>query len=91
MDLDGVAIGRDVSIRDTSVHMVALDGYEVSSPVVIGDHVWLCSGCTINPGVTIHSGAVVGARAFVVSSVPAHSLVAGNPARVLSSDIEWYE
>jgi acetyltransferase-like isoleucine patch superfamily enzyme/coenzyme F420-reducing hydrogenase beta subunit len=89
MDLDVVSIGRDVSIRDTSVHLLALDGYEVSRPVVIGDHVWLCSGCTINPGVTIHSGAVVGARAFVISSVPAHSLVAGNPARVLSSDIEW--
>jgi acetyltransferase-like isoleucine patch superfamily enzyme/coenzyme F420-reducing hydrogenase beta subunit len=90
IDLDGVAIGRDVSIRDTNAHLLALDGYEVTRPITIGDHVWLCSGCTINPGVTIHSGAVVGARAFVLSSVPAHSMVAGNPARVLNSDIEWY-
>jgi acetyltransferase-like isoleucine patch superfamily enzyme len=35
--------------------------------------------------VVIHEGAVVAARAVVVRSVAAYEIVAGNPARVVSS------
>ena len=41
------------------------------------------SGATILPGVTIGEGALVGAGAVVVDDVPPHTVVAGNPARVL--------
>ncbi|MBZ5723505.1 MAG: N-acetyltransferase [Acidobacteriia bacterium] len=43
------------------------------------------SGATILSKVTIGEGAIVGAGSVVTKSVPAHAIVAGNPARVLRS------
>lgn len=90
IDFEGyVALGREVSIRDTNAHIVAMDGYKVTRPVKIEPHVWLCSGCTINPGVKIHTGAIVSAGSFVASNIPAHCLVSGNPAKIVARDIAW--
>ncbi len=41
------------------------------------------SGATILAKVTIGEGAMVGAGSVVTKDVPAHTIVAGNPARVL--------
>lgn len=84
-----VALGREVSIRDTNAHLIALQGYKVMRPVIIEDHVWLCSGATINAGVKIRSGAIVGANSYVTRNVPAHTLVSGSPAQVVEHDIQW--
>ncbi|UCV19176.1 CatB-related O-acetyltransferase [Ferribacterium limneticum] len=49
--------------------------------VVIGNDVWLCSGCMVLSGVTIGDGAIVSAGAIVTRNVEPYSIVAGNPAR----------
>ena len=41
------------------------------------------SGATILPNITIGENAIVGAGSVVTRDVPANSIVAGNPARVL--------
>ena len=88
---NGVRIGRNVSIRDwNGPHVIINDHYRNHAPVHIGDHVWLCTGCTVMPGVTIGEGAVVAANATVTKDVPPHSLVGGSPAKVLQENIEWY-
>ena len=88
---NGVRIGRNVSIRDyNGIHVIINDTYKNYSPVHIGDHCWLCTGCTIMPGVTIGEGSVVAANAVVTKNVPPHSLVAGSPAKVIKENIEWY-
>lgn len=51
--------------------------------VSIGHDVWIGSGAMILSGVTIGHGAVIGARAVVARDVPAYSIVAGNPAKVI--------
>ncbi|WP_281084974.1 Coenzyme F420 hydrogenase/dehydrogenase, beta subunit C-terminal domain [Segatella bryantii] len=88
---NGVRIGRNVSIRDyNGVHVIVSDTYKNYAPVNIGDHCWLCTGCTIMPGVSVGEGSVVAANAVVTKDVPPHSLVAGSPAKVIKNNIEWY-
>jgi phosphonate metabolism protein (transferase hexapeptide repeat family) len=51
--------------------------------VTIGHDVWVGHGAVILPGVTIGNGAVIGANAVVRRDVPAYSVVAGVPGRVV--------
>jgi acetyltransferase-like isoleucine patch superfamily enzyme len=41
------------------------------------------ANATILPGLTIGEGAMVGAGSVVTKDVPAHTLVVGNPARII--------
>lgn len=51
--------------------------------VNIGNNVWLGERVTICSGVTIGDGAVIAAGAVVTHDVPAYSMAAGVPARVI--------
>ncbi len=86
---DGCMIGRNVSIRDENSHVIAIEGYKTKSPVVIGNHTWLCSGSSVAAGTHVGTGAVVGACAFASGKIPEHSLVMGNPGKVVMKDIAW--
>lgn len=54
----------------------------------IGENCFIGGRSLILPGVEIGDGSVVGAGSVVTRSVPPGSLVAGNPARILQSDIK---
>ncbi|MEM7709623.1 MAG: acyltransferase [Pseudomonadota bacterium] len=54
----------------------------------VGRNCFIGGRSMILPGVEIGDNCVVGAGAVVTKSVPARSLVAGNPARVLREGIE---
>ena len=54
-----------------------------SAPIRIGANVWIGFDCCILPGVTMGECAIVGARSVVTADVPAYTVVAGNPARVI--------
>ena len=85
-----VKIGRNVTVRDNNgAHYINRQGYKNSKPVLIGDKVWLCEACTVMNGVRVGDGAIVGAKAFVIRNVPAHSMVSGHPAEVIDEDILW--
>ncbi len=86
---DGVTIGRDVTIRDFNGHYVNSSGYSITSPVEIGEHVWLCERSLIMPGVKIGAGAIVAAGAVVTKDVPANTIVAGVPAKVIREGVQW--
>jgi acetyltransferase-like isoleucine patch superfamily enzyme/coenzyme F420-reducing hydrogenase beta subunit len=86
----GVMIGRNVTIRDNNGgHYINRQGYRNSRPVIIGDKAWLCEGCTIMQGVHIGERAIIGAHAFVTGNVPAYTMVAGNPARIVDEEVLW--
>lgn len=85
-----VAMGRNVTIRDNNGnHYISRQGYKNTRPVVIEDHAWLCEGCTIMPGVRVGTGSIVGAGAVVYSNVPPFTMVSGNPAKVVDTNISW--
>ncbi len=52
-------------------------------PTVVQRGASIGSNATILCGLTIGEGAIIGAGAVVTRDVPAHTIVAGNPARVL--------
>jgi len=94
--LDGfsrITIGKRVSIAFqatfiTSTHELAGEqdraGGLVGRPIVIGDGVWIGARAIIGPGVTVGEGSVIAAGAALMQSVPANSLVAGVPGRVVT-------
>ena len=87
---DRVMIGRNVTVRDNNgSHYINRQGYKNTKPVIIGDKVWLCESCTIMNGVRIGDGAIIGAKSFVISNVPAHAMVSGHPAQIVDEDILW--
>lgn len=54
-----------------------------TTPVTIGDDVWIGANAVVLPGVTIGSHSVVAAGAVVTKDVSDHSLVAGVPAKII--------
>jgi maltose O-acetyltransferase len=92
LDCNKVSIGHHVMIGPavqiyTAAHDIQaetrIQGWEVAKPIVVEDNVWIGGGAILLPGVTIGRNAVVGAGAVVPRSVPANTVVAGNPARVI--------
>ncbi len=60
----------------------------ISKPIVIDDKVWIGFDVTILKGVHVGEGAVIGAKSVVTKDVPAWSLVAGNPAKIIKKNIK---
>lgn len=89
-DLGGITIGDNCQIG-MNVNIATLNhGFDLQDrntiyplPVVLGTNVWIGSGATIIPGITIGDNSVVGAGSVVTRSVPANVVVAGNPARII--------
>jgi acetyltransferase-like isoleucine patch superfamily enzyme len=89
---DNVFIGHGVAfINDIYPRATASDGalqtekdWKVE-PTLICRGASIGSGATILAKVTVGENSIVGAGSVVTRSVPANSVVAGNPARVLRS------
>jgi acetyltransferase-like isoleucine patch superfamily enzyme len=56
--------------------------------VTIEDDCWIASNSIILAGVTVGKGSVIGAGSVVTKDVPAFSIVAGNPAKIIKSRLQ---
>jgi len=92
---DEVMIASRVFITDHDHGIYAGDGdhsdpattprarQEVCRPVTIGDRVWIGENVSILPGTQIGDGAIIGANSVVKGIIPAGTIAAGIPARVI--------
>ena len=83
------AEGIEIWASDT--HPVYKEGVTInpSRPVEIQEHVWLGTNVMVLKGTVIGEGAIVGMGSLVKGVVPKRSMVVGNPARVVKTDIDW--
>lgn len=63
--------------------------WDVFSPIVVGNNVFIGYGATILPGARIGNDCVIGAGSVVVGEIPSGSVAAGVPAKRLKSIDEY--
>lgn len=82
---NNVIVGANTMIGDRDDHA---DIYQ-SDPqeVVIEDNVWIGMNCIILKGVTIGKNSIIGAGSVVTKNIPANSIAAGVPCKVIKQRI----
>jgi acetyltransferase-like isoleucine patch superfamily enzyme len=71
-------------VQSENLHAVSIDTYDSdNSPVVVENNVTIGIRSIILKGVTIGKGSYIGAGSVVVKDVPAGTIAAGNPAKVV--------
>ena len=95
---DNCLLGPNVCISTAGhpVHPAARNTlYEYGIDITVGNSVWIGANAVICPGVTIGDCCVIGAGSVVTRDIPAWSVAAGNPCRVLrritEADRELYD
>ncbi len=89
---DNVFVGHNVAFINDSYPRATSEGGELQTEkdwkvetTLVKKGASIGSGATILANVTIGENALVGAGSVVIKDVPADSIVAGNPARILRS------
>lgn len=81
---NNVRVGANCVIADGDFH---LDDPRVGAPkpVTIEDNVWLGYGVIVMKGVTIGENSIIGMNSIVTRDIPANSIAAGAPAKVIKT------
>ena len=95
---DHVFVGHGVVFINDSYPRATRESGELQTeadwkvePTLVKRGASIGSGATILSNVTIGEHAIVGAGSVVTHDVPAHAIVAGNPARVIRSVVDQKE
>lgn len=91
---DDALISNDVWIRNCDMHAIhdLRSGARINRApcdTVLERHVWLGQDALLLSCERVGTGSIVGARAVVKGFVPARSVAAGVPARVMREGISW--
>lgn len=62
--------------------------HSVNKPIIIGENVMVGSNARVCKGVTIGDNAIIAANSVVTHDVPANSIAAGNPAKIVKENID---
>ncbi len=81
-------IGTQVEVYDSDFHGLSVrerrsSRPEDAAPVIVEDDAFIGSGVRILKGVTVGQGAVVATASVVTRDIPAFTVAAGSPARVM--------
>jgi acetyltransferase-like isoleucine patch superfamily enzyme len=83
------AISWNVQIMDSDLHQI--EDQPRSAAIHISDRVWIGTNVTILKGVKIGSDSIIGANSLVNKDIPSHCVAAGNPAKVIRSNISGWK
>jgi putative colanic acid biosynthesis acetyltransferase WcaF len=65
----------------TGLHDIEDPDFQLSArPIVLEERAWVAAEAFVGPGVTIHQGAVLGARGVLFKDAEAWGVYVGNPA-----------
>lgn len=97
--------GRSVVVGDRCMlsfgiffgEMNGVDLYEIESgrrlwaqgDIHVGDHVWIGRNVALKPGTSVAGDTVVGQSAGLSGAYPPNVILAGDPARVIRSEVTW--
>ena len=80
-------IGNDVYLL-TGSHDITSPNFDlVTKPLVVGNGVWIATGSTVLPGITLGDMSVVGASSVVVKSTEPYDVIGGTPAKFIKKRI----
>jgi acetyltransferase-like isoleucine patch superfamily enzyme len=86
-------LAYDIDIRSGDSHSIidleTRKRINCAKNIEIQNHVWIAAHTRILKGVIIQENSVVATGAIVTKNVPANSIVAGNPAKVVKTGITW--
>ncbi len=80
---NNVRIGSGVGIVSASHDLRDYDKHNTTSPIEIGNNVWIGMNSVILPGIKIGDNVVIGAGSIVVQNIPSDSIAVGNPCKVI--------
>lgn len=83
----GVHVGRDTYIAFGVVVLAHDMSRQFHTDTFIGERCFIGGHAIIMPGVRIGDECVIGAGSVVTQNIPSHSIAAGNPAKILRSNI----
>lgn len=86
-------IGSNTLLTVSDMHSVldVATGQRINpaADIIVHDHVWIGFNVVVLKGVVIGSDAVIGVNSVVTRDIPAGSMAAGAPARVIREGITW--
>jgi acetyltransferase-like isoleucine patch superfamily enzyme len=83
MFANGCFVGDAEHRFDDPQMPVPWQGFSSKGPVRIGANCWFGVNCVVTSGVTIGERCVIGANSVVTEDLPARTIAAGAPARVI--------
>ena len=90
---DDCMFSSDIILRTGDSHSVVdLQNNRInpSKSIEIGNHVWIGNKVTVNKGVFVPNNSIIGTGAVVTKTFEnGNIIIAGNPAKIIKSDINW--